>query len=593
MLPLQHSGALAPIRFAVVLSLLAMHTHAIAQPPPATALEKYVYTPDPAYGFELDDTIAGAGYTAYILLMDSLRWRTSEQVNRTLWTHQIIVVVPDVVTSDTALLIINGGSNPQEPPDGTLLSIAAAIATLSGSVLAAVSQIPNQPLVFPDQPQALAEDALVAYSWDKAMDTGDPGWAAYLPMTKASVRALDAVEDFVNNAVPDRQIDDFVVTGFSKRGATAWLVAAVDPRVRAVAPGVFDVLNIPVQIERHYQAYGFYAPAIDDYVNFDIVRRVRSPEGRFLERIVDPLSYRATLDLPKLLLNATGDQFFLPDAANFYAPKLPGETLIRQVPNTDHGFTNGLLPALDSLLAWYATTLSESPRPAIRWTRTGELVNVTSQPPATTASLWQATNNDTRDFRLESLGAAWTETVLAPSADGRYTLSLPAPVAGGYTGYLLVLGFADGSATQTYSTPVFVTPETLPFALVDPIINPRQVPYWQCQVLSPPHGCVQPADYTPAQLEAFMPVSVFGEYVSDLAALTALFAHVPDRHARARQACMATRLNIAAGALGWYSQVTEARAVRPLWQAYADAESAYASGQVRRAAHQCNALNRL
>lgn len=88
----------------------------------------------------------------------------------------------------TALLLINGGRNPLGPIDPLYLLGSALLSQATGSVMALVNQIPNQPLLFPDEESPVAEDTLVAYSWDKAMSTGDPTWVAYLPMTKASVR---------------------------------------------------------------------------------------------------------------------------------------------------------------------------------------------------------------------------------------------------------------------------------------------------------------------------------------------------------------------------------------------------------------------
>ena len=449
---------------AVQFGLAGMAGHA-AEAGSATALEEYVYMPYAAYQYTLINTEELPGFTYYTLLMDSLRWRSPAEVDRTLWTHQVLIVVPDVVTTETALFIINGGSDPTDTVDPVFVSLAAVLAVSSGSVLASVSQIPNQPLQFPDETTPISEDSLVAYSWDKAMQTGDATWAAYLPMTKASVRGMDAVQTFVNANVDGVTINDFVVSGFSKRGATAWLVAAVDPRVRAAAPGVFDVLNMAVQIDRHWEAYGFYAPAISDYADYNIVRRVRSPEGRWLANIVDPFSYASMLEIPKFILSSTGDQFFLPDAAHFYADGLLGETLIRQVPNTDHGLTNGQVQALNALLAWYKTVVADTPRPV--WTGISSddnVLEVTSNPPAETATLWQATNPDARDFRLESIGPDWTASGLTGTSPGAWQIPLTDPRRG-WTGYLVELTFpgVNGPPAQTYTTPVFVLPEDLPF----------------------------------------------------------------------------------------------------------------------------------
>ncbi len=553
-----------------------------------TALEEYVFSPDPAYAWELTDTQDFPGYTLYSLLVDSLEWRSESEVDRTLWTHQVNIVVPDEVTTQTAVVLIDGGSDPLDTVDPLLLALAATIAGNSGSVLAAVSQIPNQPLLFSDQPDAISEDALVAYSWSRAASTGDAEWAAYLPMTKASVRGMDAVQEFVNGSVDGVTIDDFVVTGFSKRGATAWLVAAVDPRVRAAAPGVFDILNMPVQIERHWEAYGFYADAIHDYEDYEIVRQVRSPEGRWLADIVDPFSYVATLDIPKLVLNSTGDQFFLPDAAQFYVGGLPGETLVRQLPNTDHGLTNGLFEALDAILAWYNTVLTGTPRPSVEWQLDGTLLEVQSDPPAKSATLWQATNEKTRDFRLETIGTAWTSSALKMQAPGSWQVQLEEP-AEGWRGYMVELVFpgVDGPPDQTYTTPVFVTPDELPFVLDDPVQAPQGPRYWLCQ-LPETAGCPRP----PVQdLDALLGFPLFGEYVTDVAQLAPILQPSRSADGQARRECLAVRLNIAAGELGWYSLVPLDNSGDRLWRHYERAEAAFADGDAGKAAYLCRSLN--
>ncbi len=74
------------------------------------------------------------------------------------------------------------------------------------------------------------------------------------------------------------QISQFVVTGFSKRGAATWLTAAVDHRVKAIAPGVFDVLNFSRQAQHHVKVYGCFAPALKDYNDYQIFQRINTPE---------------------------------------------------------------------------------------------------------------------------------------------------------------------------------------------------------------------------------------------------------------------------------------------------------------------------
>ncbi len=172
------------------------------------------------------------------------------------------------------------------------------------------------------------------------MDTADYSWPVYLPMVKSAVKAMDTVQAILP------RIRKFVVTGFSKRGAATWLTGAVDPRVKGIAPGVFDFLNFAPQAKHDVKVYGCFASALKDYDNYRISQRIDTPEGIALGLVVDPYSYirrpgfRKRLRLPKYLINSSGDQFFLPDSARFYWNRLPAEKHIRYVPNSDHSLSN-------------------------------------------------------------------------------------------------------------------------------------------------------------------------------------------------------------------------------------------------------------
>ena len=134
-----------------------------------------------------------------------------------------------------------------------------------------LQQVPNQPLTFTGDGVPRREDALLAYGWDRFLRSGDATWLPRLPMTKSVVRAMDTVVDFC--ATPDGgglPIDSFVVAGSSKRGWTTWTTAVVDPRVVAIVPMVIDVLNVEESLRHHYRAYGFWSPAISEYVALHI-----------------------------------------------------------------------------------------------------------------------------------------------------------------------------------------------------------------------------------------------------------------------------------------------------------------------------------
>ena len=82
-----------------------------------------------------------------------------------------------------------------------------------------------------------------------------------------------------------------------------------------------------------------------------------------------------------------------------------------------------------------------------------------------TVKLWQASNPDARDFRMESIGKVWTSTTLAESESRVYTAQVEQP-AQGWTAFLIELTFDEGGAKpdQVFTTGVRVTPDTLPFA---------------------------------------------------------------------------------------------------------------------------------
>jgi PhoPQ-activated pathogenicity-related protein len=228
---------------------------------------------------------------------------------------------------------------------------------------------------------------------------------------------------------------------------------------------VIDLLNLEASFKHHFNAYGFWAPAIRSYVEMGIPGWFGTPAMQRLRAIVDPYEYRARMTMPKLILNATGDQFFLLDSSRFYFDDLPGEKHLRYVPNTDHSLDRREVG--ESVLAFFSSIVSGAPRPELSWTlepdgsirvRTGG-----SLAPAE-ARLWRATNPAARDFRLETLGPAWTSTVLTQRPDGGYLASVPAPPSG-WTAFFVELTFpAGGGPAFKLTTAVRVIPDTLPFA---------------------------------------------------------------------------------------------------------------------------------
>jgi PhoPQ-activated pathogenicity-related protein len=304
--------------FCVMLSTVLAST-ASADGRVETALDRYVAAPDSSYRYELISSEAGDAYTANVLEMTSQRWRTAAEVDRPIWKHWLTIVRPDHVTTNTGLLVISGGSNDKPPPKISPLLTQLALAT--NSVVSEVRMVPNEPLVFTGDGRKLTEDAITAFTWEKFLTSGDETWPLRLPMTKSVVRAMDTITSFcASPAGGGLSVDKFVVGGASKRGWTAWTVAAVDNRVVAIIPVVIDLLNLEASFDHHYRSYGFWAPAIAEFERAGITRWAHTPQFEALIRIEDPYSYRDRLTMPKFIVNAAGDQYFCPTPRNFISP---------------------------------------------------------------------------------------------------------------------------------------------------------------------------------------------------------------------------------------------------------------------------------
>jgi PhoPQ-activated pathogenicity-related protein len=306
------------------------------------------------------------------------------------------------------------------------------------------------------------EDDLIAYTWDKVMKTGDQTWSARFPMVKSAVRAMDTMRDLMASAQGGKvKVDKFVVAGGSKRGWTTWLTGVVDPRVVAIVPMVIDALNCDASFHHHYAAYGFWAPAIHDYVVHKIVTRIGAAESRVLYDVEDPYNYRHRLTKPKYILTASGDQFFLPDSSQFYFDDLQGEKYLRTVPNADHGLKD--TDALQSTLGFYQMILAGKPRPQFTWKLAAGTVQVDCKDLPSKVTLWRATNPSARDFRKETLGPKYKSTVLT-GTDGRYVANVEKP-AKGWTAYFVELRYDLGHGSYVkFTTPPRVIPDTEPFA---------------------------------------------------------------------------------------------------------------------------------
>jgi PhoPQ-activated pathogenicity-related protein len=162
-------------------------------------------------------------------------------------------------------------------------------------------------------------------------------------------------------------------------------------------------------------------------------------------------------------LNSAGDQFFLPDSAQFYFDDLPGEKHLRYVPNSDHSLRK--TDAMESLIAFYHALLTGTPRPEFSWRFGADgAIQVETQTRPAAVKLWQATNSQHRDFRLESVGPIYESVPLEPGSDGAYIARVPEPEKG-WTAFFVELTYPSGleKFPFKFTTPVRVVPDRYPY----------------------------------------------------------------------------------------------------------------------------------
>lgn len=407
----------------------------------AGALENYIQAPDSVYGWTKRESGETNGFSITQLDLTSQKWRDS------VWTHSLQVVRPAKVrNADIAFLFVTGdGSGSRNLP---MLQI---LAERAGAIAAVISRVPNQPLY-----DGRKEDALIAFTFDQYLKTKDETWPLLFPMAKSAVRAMDAIQEFAKQE-SKQDIKRFVVSGASKRGWTTWLTAAADPRVKAIAPMVIDMLNMRAQVQWADKVYGKQSEKIRDYTDLGLIARMDDPDMIRLRDWVDPYAYRSRYTIPKLILIGTNDPYWTVDSLRHYFADLPDPKLIYQTPNAGHDLGGGK-EATQTLAAFFQMIADNKPLPKMEWEiKEGKLALKVNQP-AKAALLWTADSAD-RDFRKDQ----WTSRVLkVESGSSRAAAEIEKPESG-YRAFLGEVTLTSPTG-QDYklSTEARVTPDTKP-----------------------------------------------------------------------------------------------------------------------------------
>jgi PhoPQ-activated pathogenicity-related protein len=377
--------------------VLTAWTIVLAWAPVAAAdLRRYVTADDPAYRWEhVAQTSPQGGLAVHELRLISQVWQGIT------WRHRLRLIVPQALQDlpPLALLLVTGtGAGEQEGREALFMARALR------APVALLSDIPNQPLF-----GGLAEDALLAHTFVQFLTTQDPTWPLLLPMVKGVVRAMDAVQDFLQRqrSIP---VAGFVVSGASKRGWTAWLTPVVDTRVKAIAPWVYDNLNLAQQLRHQRETWGQFSGQIAEYTERGLPQRLLAgePGAVALTAIVDPFSYRQHLSVPKLIVLATNDRYWPLDALNVYYDALPGERYLLYVANTGPTLQAGREQATAGLMALVQHAAGRLRLPTLHWeaSAAGDTLTLArpSDRPPRSVRAWVATapTRDLRDARGEA-----------------------------------------------------------------------------------------------------------------------------------------------------------------------------------------------
>lgn len=419
---------------------------------PENALDHYLESNDDSYAWELKDVITEGPIVAYDVLLTSQTWHGH------VWKHQLTVIVPKKVKRKTALLFIDGGSinsegepNWRDPRKNDVALALASIALENRSIVAVLKQVPMQPLY-----GGKREDALISMTLHNYQQDNDPTWPLLFPMTKSAIRAMDAIQELTAKQL-NKRVEDFVISGASKRGWTTWLTgASQDGRVKAIAPIVIDILNMPANLNYQLEAYAEYSEEIKDYTELGIPQAMDSEKGRNIVTMIDPYSYRSVLTMPKMIFIGTNDPYWVVDGVKHYLDSIPGQNFLHYVPNAGHNLGGGK-QAFRALGAFFGFTAADEPYPDTQWEATvnGQQVSLDIEITPKRLKgvrLWRANSTD-RDFRDET----WTSTDLDLPRAASVSATIPLPTDGYQAFYVDLIYKGPTGKEYSQSTRVFVT----------------------------------------------------------------------------------------------------------------------------------------
>jgi len=371
------------------------------------------------------------------------------------WEHSVEIIYPsNCITPEAALLVTLSG----EPNDNNI-ALAAYFAYNMGTPVIMLYNIPNQPF------EGKSEESLVAHSINKAHENLN-SVPALFPMVKSIIKTMDMVEEFTRENF-ENGISQFIVSGASIRGWSAWLAAASgDQRIIGTIPVTFDLINIEKQLEKQKDYYGSYSESLADYADIKLDELIKTTNGKKIADMIDPFAYNERLTLPKLIINSTNDQFGVVDSVSVYFNELKGDSnYLFYVPNAKHdfgyfsnkpfnqSFVTQITPALNTIKNFIAKCVGNGNVPNVNgtWSESAESIKceIKIDPTLVYEVLSYEAEAPTKDFR----NIRWTGKRVTNYDSNGFVFETKKPVVGVKTVYCEVKIRAQNGNYSLFTTP--------------------------------------------------------------------------------------------------------------------------------------------
>lgn len=301
-------------------------------------LDKFLAAKNPPLALTLEKSEDPAGPAS--ITYTSQSWHGAD------WSHRLKIYRPKETTfPDAALVLVMGFPTAY---DGLFGQLGA---TASGATCAVIDDVPNQPI------DGKTEDALLADSLDRMLESGDPADSIVFPMTKSIVRGMDAVQQWSGG-----RIKRFILIAPSKRAWAVWLAAAEDKRVTGFIPIGYNNLRVDLQIPNQKAEWGEYSSFLKQYTNRGLAEKMLTGRGKRLMDCLDPFTFRHRLNKPKLIIDSTNNGYWTLDALNVYWDKTLEPADLLYIPNAGHYMEQEIPKVFGSIIAWSRLTLAGEKR---------------------------------------------------------------------------------------------------------------------------------------------------------------------------------------------------------------------------------------